>query len=357
MHHSRARRLVGALALSAACVIAPLTFSACSAGATTTQVPISLIPNGSNGGVSPVVQVQIGDNSAVPLILDTGSIGLHVFVSDISTGPSSGVTLGSTSFTEQFVDGTFYRGTIGSAQITIGGVQTQVAIPIGVVNSVGCIAQKPNCPTRNGVMSSKVDGVMGIGLDAASGNHVVNPLFALPGSAGQSWSLQFEGQSGTLTLGASPGPNATSFSLPSEGSWTVPNANGSPSGVTEQYWNDKSLDVCYTIGSVSDLCQATLFDSGEPTMTVFGGALASQLASMTVPVSSSSTASRLRSGIPVSIGNPVQTPFWSFQSGTRSGVNRVAVVGSAGGTVNGSIGAFFANPISYDVVSGTIWVG
>src|ERR1700677_3326048 len=60
------------------------------------RVPITILGGqGTQSGARPTVEVRVGHSSPVPVLLDTGSSGLHLFGSAVPTRPGSGGTLTS----------------------------------------------------------------------------------------------------------------------------------------------------------------------------------------------------------------------------------------------------------------------
>jgi hypothetical protein len=59
----------------------------------------------------PIIDVTIGQDHVVPVLLDTGSVGLHIFANAISASSWPGVKVWSERETVQTLDGTLWSGT------------------------------------------------------------------------------------------------------------------------------------------------------------------------------------------------------------------------------------------------------
>jgi len=220
-------------------------------------VPIQIRDGvGTSIGARPWIKVKVGNGPTVPVLLDTGSVGLHIYAPGVRTGAGSGVTrTGMRIQPYTYVDGTVQTGVLAKAKLTIGSVSTSKAVPFGLITRVGCVPSKPDCPTKNGIKAAVRKGeygVMGVRFQPVPSGTPGNPLVSLPAPYSNRWSMAFSGHSSRLVLGAPVIPG------------TVLHFAGSPPKVT----------VCWTIGSIQNVCEHTIFDSGNPVMVVFGGPLA-----------------------------------------------------------------------------------
>jgi hypothetical protein len=337
-----AEQRVRLLALVASFVLLPclaVPVAAVAAGADTAArpitVPLHLQPGsgvGAPGGAVPTIDIGVGTNRAVPVLFDTGSLGLHMYSAGIRTGPGSGVTLTSTPFTYAFINGVQLSGVLGRAKLAIGSLQTTGAVPIGVVQHFGCVASRPNCPKRTmaGRIRGGIYGIVGLRTDRPAGPGVPgNPLRSLPDVS--SWSIHFGGSSGTLVLRAVPAAGASIMPMQSEGS---------------DFWKDEST-VCITVGSSTPVCTGTLFDSGEPDPIFFRGELAALVPArrhVALP------------GTPIRLAAPGRPPFLTFTTGTTPSYDLLRLGGIGHSSVNTSIVAFYAATVTYNVVAGTVAV-
>lgn len=307
-------------------------------GPGTTAALTALGTQGTGAGVRPLVMVKVGGSPPVPVVLDTGSSGLQLFSVALPVN-LPGVTTSATPDTATYSDGSVYTGTVARATVTIGGVATSSPIPFGLVSDTTCTAAKPSCPAVNGPLSITdrgYFGILGIGLRPPPPG-LTNPLLALPGADGQSWSVAMRGSTGALVLGApAPSSPVATFHLSSLGA--------GPVGGT--LWNDRPT-ACWTVGSLG-ACEPTLFDSGSPIAELDGGPLGQ--APTTAGTSDVATGTPVTAAL--SAGSP---PWWSFAAGAAASQNEVRVdPTNPSATVNASIEAFYAFTITYDDAQGTI---
>lgn len=345
----RRRRLryssIAGLALVGAVLLSMVLLT--TGSATTLAVPLGVGASGGNPvfNAPVVVQVAIGNNKAVPVTLDTGSVGLRVFANALSTADQSGVEMSRRSDSVQFDDGSMWAGSVATAKVHIDGVTTAAAIPIQIVRSISCVPRQSQCPANGGINAEEredSDGILGVGLSGPlAGDPVTNPLLSLPGPLGRSWSVSL----------SSPGPNGTGQLLLG--------APGATSPVTEIHlallgtaggrpvWDDMP-NLCWGIG-MTHLCAPTIFDSGSELMHVASNLVDSMRASFGVL-----SVDTLAGSVPVEVAVPGHAPFWSFDSGDEPGVNAVAVQSGQLTTVNTGIQAFASLIIRYDPIAGTI---
>lgn len=159
------------------------------------SIPLTMV-EGSQDSLKVFLQVGIGSMNPLPIVLDTGSVGLRIF--DPTTADLSGngiscdpnqtttVTYGNPARVE-------YGGDVCTAAITVGdpsdsvhSMQTAV-IPFALLKVVlKCDAT--SCPTPQDNYANQNYGVFGAGL--GSGADLPNPLRALPGKYGQRFMLR-----------------------------------------------------------------------------------------------------------------------------------------------------------------------
>ncbi len=168
-------------------------------------VPVTVLDGqGSPQGARPTVEVRVGNSNPVPVLLDTGSSGLHIFDTAVNTGAGSGVTLTSQPSNITYSGGHRFTGVVASAVVTIGLYATKMPVSLAYVEQAFCIPSKPTCPASGGIPGfeqSGMYGILGIGTQS-SGGGIASPILGMPGSLGKKWSLHLAGASGTLTLGA-----------------------------------------------------------------------------------------------------------------------------------------------------------
>jgi hypothetical protein len=304
------------------------------------RVPITIQGGqGTSMGARPVVEVRVGHSPPVPVLLDTGSSGLHLFGSAIPTGPGSGVTLTSEKADITYSGGHRFVGVVATAVVTIGTAATHVPVRFADVERAFCIAGKPTCPAAGGIPGFEAmgaDGILGIGTQTSGGN-LVSPIFGLPGSLGSTWSIHLRSTSGTLVLGARlpAGPSVTTIPMRQLGS-----------SATAALWADSSLPLCLSVGAV-DQCTPGLFDSGTYTMQI-SGAVLSRAPTMT-------GSDHVTVGTPVAMTLPGSAkPFWSFTAGVTKSKDLVTVRTDRRGFVNSGVQVFYDFTVTYDDTLGQI---
>jgi hypothetical protein len=314
------------------------------AGAVSTSVVVPLGVSGTRGsaaGVSPIVDVRVGASKPVPVILDTGSSGLHVFNSAVIATPGAGVSVTSQRSNITYAGGHRFTGVVASAVVTIGSQATAGRVRLSLVNNASCIASKPTCGAAGGIAGFEArtgaDGILGVGTQRSRGS-VTSPILAMAGILGQSWSVHLSGTTGTLVLGARApqrAMTAASFQMKRLG------ASGN-----RALWNDSALPFCTTIGTAR-ACTPGLFDTGTPSFQVSGRVLG------TVPTTTVS--GQVQRGLPVTVAQEgAGTPFWAFTTGTAKSQNLVRIKPGQRSFVNAGVQAFYAFTVVYDDQQGTI---
>ena len=293
-------------------------------------------------GARPTITVRVGNGPRVPVLLDTGSTGLHIYSDGVRLGPRSGVTLTAHPDSATYFDGTVQRGLIGRARITIGRVTTATAVPFGLVNFVGCVHELP-CPGAEGIhgrIARGEYGILGIGL-RRSADKLGNPLLALPRADGRTWSVALHGSRGSLTMGA-PDPlhPLARFPLARDGR--------DPSG--RRAWKDDKARVCWaTVWLRGAGCEPTVFDTGSETMFWYGGLMSH---ATTYPGSI-----LVEPGTYIAAWQPGSSQgFWSFTAGTDFSRDTVLALNLGRPGVIADVQAFLTFRITYDANRGEIFV-
>jgi Protein of unknown function (DUF3443) len=318
--------------------------SAPAAGAATKPVVVALGVAGAPGtqvGSSPMVEVRVGTAKPVPVILDTGSAGLHIFNDAVDVAPGSGVSVTSQSSNITYAGGHRFTGVVASAVVAIGSQATAGPVAFSLVESASCIASKPTCKAAGGIAGFEAKtgahGILGIGMQSSRGP-VTSPILAMSGTLGVRWSVHLRGAAGTLVLGAQVPSSAT----------TAVTFKLNPLGLTGRrtLWNDSALPFCTTIGRTR-ACTKGLFDTGTPSFQVSGPVLGA------LPATAAS--GQVQSGLPVSVvQRGALTPFWKFTTGTDKSQDLVRIKAAPGPYVNTGVQAFYAFTIHYDDQQGTI---
>jgi hypothetical protein len=285
------------------------------------------------------VEVRVGNSNPVPVLLDTGSSGLHIFNTAVNTGTRSGVTLTSQRSNITYSGGHRFTGVVANAVVTIGSYATKMPVSFAYVEQASCIASKPTCPASGGIPGfeqSGAYGILGIGTQS-SGGGIVSPILGMPGSLGKKWSLHLAGASGTLRLGAR---------LPAARSATTIQMRQIGSSAGSALWADSSLPLCLSVGQVN-ACVPGLFDSGTYTMQISGSVLGR------APTIRGTD--HVVPGTPVSVTlSGASTPFWTFTAGTTKSADLVTVKTGQGPFVNTGVQVFYDYTITYNDTSGRI---
>ncbi len=296
---------------------------------------------GAPGGAEPIVKVRVGTSNAVPVFLDTGSSGLHIFADAVATGSASGVTVTSGTSDITYAGGERFTGVVATAVVRVGPESTTGPVPFALVNQASCRASKPSCPAAGGISgyeSTKgVYGILGIGTQSSQGN-VISPLLGMPGGLANSWSLRLGGSTGALVLGATAPPGSPAVaSFPMESLGTV---TGRP------LWDDSKLLLCVAVGS-TQACTHGLFDSGTASFEISGPVLGQ---APTAPGTG-----QVVSGLPVSVTQlGAGSPFWTFTTGTAKSLNLVRRGPERRSFVNTGVGVFYDFSVLYNDVAGTV---
>jgi hypothetical protein len=290
------------------------------------------------------VDVRVGNGPRVPVILDTGSTGLHIFQQGIDLGRRGAVAVSGRPIRNEYADGLVQSGVVATARITIGGMTTRRPVPFGLIRDVSCDDRVPYCPGARGSDSwirHGRYGILGIGLRRDPGG-TENPLIALPAAYSSRWSIALSGSNGQLTLAPARRPVLARIQLPRE----------RRSGPSRPTWDDLRGKVCWgAVGLAGGACEPTLFDSGNNLgMYWFGRGLLSHV--QTVPGSR-----LLTPGTYIAAWTPgAQRPFWTITSDELSSPDAVSALPARHTFVWVPIGAFFARTIGYDASRGQILI-
>ncbi len=334
----RTRALVGVVALVGSAATTVGIVQTAHATAATIAVPITVTTQ-PNGGLQTIVNVRVGNSPALPVILDTGSSGLHIFADKVPTGTGSGVNVTSTPANITYAGGHRFVGVVANAKVQLGSAPTSHAVPVALVKNASCIPSKPTCPARDGIAGMErkgIDGILGIGLSTSKGP-VASPILGLAGSLGTRWSIHLGSRSGTLLLGA-PLPAAANRAA------TIPMKR---TGTFEGHalWADSALRLCVHAGNVAT-CAPSLFDTGTAAMQLQGPRFAA------LPTSNGT---QLVSGLPVTFTLPGATKnFWSFTTGATRSKNLVVLRAGTGNFVNLGVQGYVVFTMSYDDSAGAV---
>jgi hypothetical protein len=305
-------------------------------------VPVTVLGGqGTPEGARPLVEVSVGNSRPVPVLLDTGSSGLHIFENAVETGPDSGVTLTSTPSNITYSGGHRFTGVVADAVVTIGSAATTTAVPFAYVQQAFCIATKPTCAASGGIPGfeqSGAFGILGIGMQS-SGGGIVSPILGMSGALGRKWSLHLNGATGALTLGAKLHRRRAVAAIQMKQIGT---------SASRPLWADSRLPLCVAVGPENE-CVPGLFDSGTYSMQISGPELG------TAPTTAGTE--HVAAGTPVAIMlNGAAAPFWTFTSGPTKSENLLTVEPDEGPFVNTGVQAFYDFTIAYDDATGQIFL-
>lgn len=317
----------------------------------------------------PVVTVAIG---GVPLLLllDTGSTGIRVAAGKI---PAKSVKVTGAAAAYGYGSGIQLHGDQADADVAIGDFHTG-PLPIELVRSTDCFADKPECPAAHGVKPAMfggvLDGIMGVSPEEISG--LVNPLWTLRDAAGRHIGRQFAVRydpakvSGEVlvnvpatgyglvqlprTPGAGTGHSAVAGNYDARAyvsSYTDSYASraGRVSTLpkapvaTPPSWNPRAVQTCVEGTGLRKTCGPAMFDTGTPefALNVPGG-----------------PAGTWRAGRSLVVGVPAAGWSAAFSTGPGTGVT---VADEASTTASGTLiglPAFARGPIRFDLEAGTV---
>ena len=290
-------------------------------------------------GTRPMVEVKVGRSRRVPILLDTGSVGLRIFAPVVRTGRGSGVTVTDRPTSITYSGGSHLTGRVAQARIRLGPQPTATRIPFALVDHASCTAAKPTCPTAGGIeaaMRAGEYGVLGVGMNTTPSG-VPSPVLGMRGALGRRWSIHVGPRRGRLVLGARPptGPAVTRIHLAPQAA-----AVGGP------FWRDQRVPLCVGVGALR-ACVPGIFDTGTFQLQVSGSPLNT---APTLPGTS-----RVVAGLPVTVALPGgAAPFWRFTTGQTKSVDTVLVRTPGAPFVNTGVQAFAAFTVAFDQRAGTI---
>jgi hypothetical protein len=310
------------------------------AGTTGAPVNVPITVTGavaSLDGARAMVQIQVGHNQSLPVLLDTGSSGLYVLSSALPN--KSGITESAKQAGTSYGSGTKLSGTCSSAQVSLAGATTASPINFVSVDEVQCAPRRLLCQQGGtfGPGTAGLVGILGIGLQPG---HATNPLPFFPGEQGKAWSIALVGTAGVLKLGAS-------VPARSQAKMNFPTLGRAPGGMP--FWDDGAGKMCWTYSGGQPTCVDTLFDTGTPPIVW----PRNSPLSLGAPTSFG--------GSPVSTGTAIAVagldealPFWQFIAGSVRSQNLVEIAQTD--QVLAGIGAYFNSTITYDRLDGELYV-
>jgi hypothetical protein len=179
-----------------------------------TPTPATTIPlTFGADGYTPLIAVSVGGGSTASLILDTGSSGLRIQQSALA---GADYTDTGQAITATFSGGTVFTGTVGEADVVIGGIDIGKQVPFQIVKQITCEAGftcSPALPI----------GIFGVRPQIENGT-LYSLLNELPGNLNAGFIVSLTGNP-HLQLGATAANSSgfTTYSVP-----TATLADGTP---------------------------------------------------------------------------------------------------------------------------------
>jgi hypothetical protein len=220
------------------------------------------------------VPVRVGNSDVIQALLDTGSTGLRVLPNAVPQD-----TYTSTGFASLYAygSGDVLSGVIATAPVSIGGAVTDAAVPIEMVNAVGCSTARPDCGAAkvalndygiggDGIAGQGFKAILGISLMPATGaGYTDNPLLHI---GAKRWILDLpepgSAADGALILNPDDGElqGYQLFHL-------TPLAAAMPG--QDGGWQDLLPGCLNNVSTDQSICGATMLDTGTPGVIAYHG--------------------------------------------------------------------------------------
>ncbi len=233
----------------------------------TLTIPIVNYARNGAGGRGLSLEVGVAGAPAKPLVIDTGSAGVHILTADIENGARTKLERTGKKVVETYVDGTQLVGEEAIAFVQLGGVDTAEAIHVHLVDEVTCTSDRPGCSGSAGAdffHATGVSGLVGIGMSNANAEpEIFSPLAQLPGELASGYIVKttgYDGATGTLVVGLTDAVRAEFKTLA-----LVAQPKPLPNGVPA--WEDAKVNVCYSLEAKGaqpaiEECGASIVDTG-----------------------------------------------------------------------------------------------
>jgi hypothetical protein len=331
-----------------------LLFSICFAGITAVSasaaprvVSLQSLYQASAAFGRPVVDVEVAHSKPIPVVLDTGSVGLLVAKSALLGGKDSGLHFTDKVLKEHFgLLPVWWTSRIAKATVSVGGVDTASPIPLGIVSTILCRGH--DCADevldRSQTLGiGHVEGILGIGLYGSTlGTPLVNPLLFLPAPYRSGW---------TLSLGDNGDPGTGDLILgQSSVAHPVATLHLTALGGHPPSWVDQPY-LCWSIPADGD-CVPTLLDSGSDGDVLVPAGRRSPIQNPPAQYSP------LNQSVSMSTSADPGGTFYSFD--TSDPWHHLSV-DPRGGSYSGysilGVGIFFALDVAYNPIKGEITLG
>ncbi|WP_084227390.1 glycoside hydrolase family 10 protein [Nostoc sp. KVJ20] len=249
------------------------------------------------------LEMAIANGQPKRILLDTGSAGLRVPKEFLGNAP---IRRTGENIKEVLSDGTILEGELVYTNVRFGLLPAAEPVPVQIVTSRQCIAQKPNCSAKSGAPFSGI-----IGVNYFEKSLLYNPLRKLPGNLSNGFIVMGNGGSnnnGSLILGLTANNQAGFKMAP----WSK---QSEINGVPGNRWDSQLSKVCLTLAgsSAKNSCNGKMItDTG----TING----------LTEFKSASTAGKLKPGV-LRSANALKVAInsifdYSLAPGTRDGFNR-----------------------------------
>ena len=284
------------------------------------------------------VMVSVGNLGAVPIAIDTGSVGLRLFALAGVGAPGSGTTCSETQTTVLFSNPPRigYHGVACSGYVHIGSATTLQPIPFDSLRSAFCPDTNPDCKLAGNDPARKaaagVYGVLGVGIDNDRG--FPSPFRFMGGPVPDTFALTLSSTGGEVAFGAAAPPGAAVFQATAAGRGTL----------DLPVW--AAPTSCLVIdGRLSTTCLPTKFDTGDPAGFVYSPDPVPDL-----PVRDGDVTPGTRIGFAPQGQTTAATTLVAGAEAVRIRVAQRPAL------VNAGIQAFFDHTFTYDGTHGTIAV-
>jgi hypothetical protein len=221
------------------------------------------------------LQFGLGNAPPIDAWLDTGSEGIQVIGSALSSEQRAAIQMSDLSVSSEYAGGVIATGVVGSATVMLGNRTTPQPIPIIVFDEFACATNTP-CSLEQmstGEMADALfDGypaIVGAGLRNVPGGDPTpgSPIPQLPGQPSFIVEAPPYGSSATGTLRI--GPTADEIA-PYQMLQLPPLANGTALSNGTPAWDDTAVPACVDDSTIpQDFCAPAVLDTGAPFTAIY----------------------------------------------------------------------------------------
>jgi hypothetical protein len=309
----------------------------------------------------PLKQVKVGNQKRLAVkvtvagttrsyLLDTGSSGM--FVAKYGLNPAN-YSNTKQKFVQKYSSKIKYTGTVMKTTVSFAGGPTASCVEIGLIDTAKHI---PGWTKRLRSGKAPYDdhfyGTLGMSLmpGKAKKGGLYSIIAQLPGNLNSGFIIHAANTKGdppylTVGLNSANTQGFATMQMPAANgsSRATPYARGNGAKNHVLAWNDKGVALSYQINGMPPFSAPTVFDTGNPTTTLYTGNVPRPLLNGELLRSSLLFRAYLASD-----------SLWQFRTGDQVNVNRVFVNPKTRGTVNTGIGLFFHYDVMYDLANGRI---